>query len=245
MSLAISIYVPSGIIMTTDSRISGVLTRNDTRDGAQTRVHERIVFSDSAQKLMIFEEAGVAISTFDTAIVEKYPVEHHLRRFMELETPKKDAPVEDITRKLISYFKGRFANTGVGFHVAGFRQEGTQHVPYLFSCHTVAEPTPTRRNSNDGDEAVYGITRSGETQITNRLIDASSTPVFDAMPLKDAVDYARFLMITTVDALRFEPRFPSVGGPIDILVLTPQGMRFIQRKAIYDQFDYLDDDEDL
>ncbi|HEY5595711.1 MAG TPA: hypothetical protein VIL47_00405 [Candidatus Bipolaricaulota bacterium] len=238
MSLAVSIYVPSGIVMATDSRISGLLTRTEEKkDGTVTRIHERIVFSDSAQKLLMFEKAGVAISTFDTAIVEKYPVEHHLKRFMELEQPEKETSIEEITRKLVGYFKVRFANTGVGFHVAGYRPEGTQHVPYVFSCHTLAEPTPTRRNAKEEDQVVYGITRSGETQITNRLIDASSTPVFDAMPLQDAVDYALFLMRTTIDTLRFEPRFPSVGGPIDLLVITPHGMRFLQCKTRYDQME--------
>src|SRR3990172_7553106 len=112
MSLAVSIYVPSGIVMATDSRISGLLTRTEEKkDGTVTRIHERIVFSDSAQKLLMFEKAGVAISTFDTAIVEKYPVEHHLKRFMELEQPEKETSIEEITRKLVGYFKVRFANT--------------------------------------------------------------------------------------------------------------------------------------
>jgi len=234
MSLSISIYVPSGIVMATDSRVSGVITRNEeTRDGTHSRVHERIVFSDSAQKLLIFEQAGVAISTFDTAIVEKYPVEHHLRRFMELEQPKHDVSIEEITRKLVGFFKGRFSGTGVGFHVAGYRRGGTQHVPHVYSCHTVAEPTPTRRNANAEGDTLYGITRSGETLITNRLIDSDSAPIFDAMPLQDAVDYALFLMRTTVEAMRFEPRFPSVGGPLDVLVITPKAMKFVQCKTLY------------
>lgn len=227
MSLAISVYVPSGIVMAADSRVSGTLTRKDPTG----EVHqERLVFSDSAQKLLICEEAGVAISTFDTAIVERYPVEHHLKRFLELEAPRATDAVEEITRKLVGYFKGRFAQTGVGFHVAGYRQEGSQTVPYLYTCHTLAEPVPTRRNANEAGELVYGITRSGETSITTRLIDPNHTPVFDAMPLQDAVDYALFLMRATIEGLRFEPRFPSVGGPIDVLVVTSEGMRFIRRK---------------
>lgn len=242
MSLAISVYVPSGIVMCTDSRVSGVLSRKEEgKDGSVAHIHERIVFSDSAQKLIIFEDAGVAVSTFDTAIVEKYPVEHHLKRFMELEQPGKDTPIEEIMRKLVGFFKGRFANTGVGFHMAGYRPEGTQHVPYVFSGHTLAEPNPTRRNCNDLDEVVYGITRSGETLVTNRLIDVNSTPVFDAMPLQDAVDYAKFLMRTTIDALHFEPRFPSVGGPIDLLVITPHRMQFVECKLLYDQPETEDD----
>jgi hypothetical protein len=32
--------------------------------------------------------------------------------------------------------------------------------------------------------------------------------------------------------LRFEPRYPSVGGPIDVLVVTPDGMEWVQRKEL-------------
>ncbi len=232
MSLAISIYVPSGIVMATDSRVSGTLTHKEP-NAEGMRVQERIVFSDSAQKLHIFEQAGVAISTFDTAIVERYPVEHYIKRFMELEGSQAENSVEEVTRKLLGFFRGRFSNTGVGFHVAGYRAEGAQQVPYLFTGHTLAETVATCRNVNEAGETVYGITRSGETVITNRLIDPNHTPVFDAMPLKDAVDYARFLMQTTIETLRFEPRFPSVGGPIDLLVITPEGMEFVERKGLY------------
>jgi len=57
---------------------------------------------------------------------------------------------------------------------------------------------------------------------------------------QDAVDYAKFLIRTTIDALRFEPRFPSVGGPIDLLVITPHRMQFVECKLLYDQPDIED-----
>ena len=78
----------------------------------------------------------------------------------------------------------------------------------------------------------YGITRAGDTVVANRLIDASHLPLFPAMPLQDAVDYAVHLIRATIDTMRFEPRFPSVGGPIDVLVVTPGGVRWVQRKEL-------------
>jgi hypothetical protein len=53
------------------------------------------------------------------------------------------------------------------------------------------------------------------------------------MPIQDAIDYAVHLIRTTIDTLRFEPRYPSVGGPIDVLVLTPGGMQWVQRKELH------------
>ena len=52
------------------------------------------------------------------------------------------------------------------------------------------------------------------------------------MPLQDAIDYAIHLIRTTIDSLRFEPRYPSVGGPIDVLIVTPDGMEWVQRKEL-------------
>ena len=67
------------------------------------------------------------------------------------------------------------------------------------------------------------MSRSGDTDIANRLIQKDFLPRFDAMPLQDAVDYAVHLTRTTIDTLRFEPRHPTVGGPIDVMTVTPGG----------------------
>jgi hypothetical protein len=32
--------------------------------------------------------------------------------------------------------------------------------------------------------------------------------------------------------MRFEPRFPGAGGAIDVLAVTPQEMRLVQRKEL-------------
>jgi len=37
---------------------------------------------------------------------------------------------------------------------------------------------------------------------------------------------------TTIDTLRFEPRHPTVGGPIDVMTVTPGGCTWIARKRI-------------
>ncbi len=47
-----------------------------------------------------------------------------------------------------------------------------------------------------------------------------------------AVDYAVHLIRTTIDTMRFEPRFPGAGGAIDVLAVTPQEMRWVQRKEL-------------
>jgi hypothetical protein len=52
------------------------------------------------------------------------------------------------------------------------------------------------------------------------------------MNLQDAVDFAIYAIRTTIDTMRFEARPKNVGGPIDVLVLTPGGAHWIQRKEL-------------
>ena len=52
------------------------------------------------------------------------------------------------------------------------------------------------------------------------------------MPFQDAVGYAVHLIRTTIDELRFEPRPPSVGGPIDVPGITPSEARSGPRKEL-------------
>jgi hypothetical protein len=53
------------------------------------------------------------------------------------------------------------------------------------------------------------------------------------MPSQDAVGYAIHLICTTMDELPFEPRSPSVVGPIDVPGITPSEPRSGQRKELH------------
>ncbi len=120
----------------------------------------------------------------------------------------------------------------MGFHLAGYRPENRASVPYIFTGHTTKQPEVRRVNVNEEGKVQYGILRSGDIQVVNRLIEKTQLPLFAAMPLQDAVDYSTHLIRTTIDTMRFEPRFPGVGGAIDVLVVTPAEMRWVRRKEL-------------
>jgi len=54
--------------------------------------------------------------------------------------------------------------------------------------------------------------------------------IWDAMSVQDAIDFAIYAVRTTIDTIRFQARPKSVGGPIDVLLLTPEKAHWIQRK---------------
>jgi hypothetical protein len=232
MSLVVTVFVPEGIIMAGDSRLT-LAYQEHKKEGEKPRtVEHQVVLSDNAYKVEALEKANVGVGTFGSSIIDNMPVMRYIWRFERTEVSEGES-VADVANKLVSYFRNQFPGVDVGFHVCGYRREKEGSIPYVYFCHTTKEAEPKRWNADEQGEVKFGVIRSGDTHVVDRLIDTKSLPVFSAMPLQDAIDYAVYLITTTIETLRFEPKFPSVGGPIDVLVITPRGMRFVQRKELH------------
>ena len=231
MSLVVTVYVPSGIVMAADSRMSVLRREEREEEGNTTQLQQQLVLSDNAFKVVELAKIGVGVSLYDAGIINSEPVDSHVQRFEE-EVLAPEDDVQTAAAKLMAHFRDKFPNVGIGFHMAGFIQEERASVPYVLVGHTTRDPQIKRVNAREDDRVQYGITRAGDTQIANRLIDSKQLPLFNAMPLQDAVDYAIHLIRTTIDTMRFEPRFPSVGGAIDIAIVTRDGFQWVQRKEL-------------
>lgn len=55
----------------------------------------------------------------------------------------------------------------------------------------------------------------------------------DYFTLQDGIDFAKFAIQTTIDAMRFQSVAKTVGGPIDILVITPSKVRWVAHKELH------------
>lgn len=233
MSLVVTVYVPSGIVMAADSRITG--TRKEQRQQEQQTVivEQQVVISDNAYKIIEFTKVPVGISAFGAGIIKEQTVDSHVRAFEEEAITERDT-VLTVPQKMINYFQQHFPGVTVGFFISGFRQEKGVSVPYVYVVDTMKQPTPKRINADEQGKIRYGVLRGGDTSVIDRLVTPQHVPLFAAMPLQDAIDYAIYLIRTTIDTLRFEPRFPTVGGDIDVLVITPQEKpHFVQKKELH------------
>lgn len=56
---------------------------------------------------------------------------------------------------------------------------------------------------------------------------------WNLMTLQDGIDFASYAIKTTIDTMRFQVAPKTVGGPIDILVIKPNGAYWIQRKELH------------
>ena len=229
MTLLVAVYVPSGIALAADSRLTATRTDTGQEDGDVVRTKSMLVLSDTTNKLVELKTVNCAVGLYDNALLEGQPIDAHIDRFEE-EQLTADDDVESTATRLHEYLRSAFPDASVGFNLAGYRVEGRVSVPHFYAGHTRRDLT--RPNRGEDGRILYGVSRSGDTDIANRLIQKDFLPRFDAMPLQDAVDYAVHLTRTTIDTLRFEPRHPTVGGPIDVMTVTPGGCTWIARKRI-------------
>ncbi|MBO4848785.1 MAG: hypothetical protein J5586_06510 [Clostridia bacterium] len=215
-----AVYVPEGIVIAADSRMTGNIMIK-TPDG-KTQQGGMFSISDNAQKVFLLSKVRVGISSCGTAILENKTISDYLRIFEIEEVGKKDT-VTDVAKKLQAYAYKHFPN--VHFFVCGYEEEE----PFVYD---VAKEL--KRINMDNGRLRYASSWSGEQQaITNLLNSQPVTPVnHDLMPLKDAIDFAEFLIDVTIKLQRFEMKPKTCGGAIDVLVLTKDDAFWYQHKIL-------------
>lgn len=74
MSLVVTVYVPSGIVMAADSRMSGARTEDGEVEGKKVRMLHQFALSDSASKVVNLETATTGVSVYDAAVIADQPL---------------------------------------------------------------------------------------------------------------------------------------------------------------------------
>ncbi|MDH5085882.1 hypothetical protein [Clostridium perfringens] len=217
MSIITTVYIPEGIVMAADSRLTGTTTYPDgTKD--------RHTLSDNSQKLFLIKNNSIGISCCGDAKIAGKSVGDFIREF-EIKLVKESDTVIDITPKLKDYTIKEHGE-GVIYHVAGFIND-VQHVYQIQNNEIV------RKNINN-NVVVTGVSWNGELEAISRLLAAQPniSVDFDFMQLKDGVDFAEFLIDMTIKYLRFRTGIATCGGPIDILLITKDEARWIKHKIL-------------
>lgn len=208
MSIISIVYVPEGIAMAADSRLTGRKTR--TNEDGSTHV-ERFTLSDNAQKIVLLNKCPVGIASFGAAIIKDKTFSDYIRLFEINDVCENDTP-EAVAEKLHRHGED-FPETN--FYVCGYYED----VPYVY----LVNSRGVKRNNVSTEGAVqYNISWGGETEALVKLVNAK--PVMDInkrmMPLCDGIDLAEFMVDLTIKYQRFSNVIKTCGGPIDVLVLT-------------------------
>lgn len=216
MTIVSVVFVPEGLAMAADSRLTGS-KRNDSGG------LEHFTVTDNAQKLMVIRESTIGISFYGDAIINGKTVSDFLRVFDINEVAPTDT-VEVITNKLKTYLQTHSSNQNVLFLIVGYDEDK----PYVYN---VDKNTVVLLNQNQNGESVFGASWRGDDSVMNRLFtEAVLNP--ELMPLRDAVDLAEFIVDTTVNYLRFEDKISTCGGHTDSLVITKDYTKFLKHKIL-------------
>jgi hypothetical protein len=239
VSFIITLYVREGIVMASDSRLT--LNTTQQQPGQQQVVQLAVGQSDSNYKTFLAPNA-VGISTYGAADIGGVPIGGFVESFMREELVKGDIEVDDVARRLLTYFAKQPGPPAVYFYVAGYKTEDDVRVPHIWLV-DVSAGTVDRKNQPDMQGASWG----GEIDILTRLIQPlaeldAQGKVKQQLPtyqipwqfftLQDAIDYAIYAVRTTIDSMRFQPRAKTVGGPIDVLVIKPAQAFWVQHKEL-------------
>lgn len=121
----------------------------------------------------------------------------------------------------------------VGFQACGY-DEADIDVGQTSVVTLIAGKDPTIKEQ----KREFGVTVTGQQEVAKKLFanlpgGISAQPNFTTMTLPDAIDYAKFLVQTTSDYQRFADMVPNVGGPVEVALITKWiGFRFVQRKKL-------------
>lgn len=241
MSFVVTVFVPEAIVMASDSRQFVTFKRRVASSEDEHPVET--INSDFIYKTFLLEKKGVGVSTFGDNIFGGISFESHLRRFEE-ENSRVNQDVEVVSGKLMRYFQDRFSGADTSFHVAGFRKESGISIPHVYNCQIRKNEMSRLNVARNSSKTVYGCSWGGQVDIIASLMNPVAVTgkdgnmvspmkmpiIWDAMSVQDAIDFAIYAVRTTIDTIRFQARPKNVGGPIDVLLLTPEKSTWIQRK---------------
>lgn len=251
MTIVVGVAAPDGIILAADSRTT--YTSGD---------HYRIS-SDSAHKLFALG-ARFAVATHGLSFIGPQTIAGHMDEWVgQLQTVPSD--VAAFAELLGKFFDARLAaawtadelkDAGelLGFLVAGYDAAGVgQLLEVSLPGGTVTPSTITTSE--------IGTLWRGQTDVVRRLIkgvDWWAFPVgveltddvekaleqleynlLSPITLEDAVDFARFLIRTTVDMQRFSDGLlggargiPGCGGPVRVVAVTRGGVQWVDQPSL-------------
>ncbi|MCR6516219.1 MAG: hypothetical protein ACRDCB_04155 [Clostridium sp.] len=220
MSIIATVFLPEGIAMAADSRLTGLTTHEDgTKD--------RRTLSDNSQKLFLIKDGTIGVSCCGDAKIGGKSVGDFIRSF-EIDLVKEEDNITDITYKLRDYTKEKHGK-GVIYHLCGYHND----LQYVYSITSDLEII--RPNLNKENNIVAGASFDGETDILMGLMTYNKGMNIDwqFMQLKDGIDFAEFMVDLTIKTQRFSKGLATCGGAIDQLVITKDYAKFIKHKILH------------
>lgn len=260
MSLVVSLRVPDGIVAAADSLstaqnlVQVELESSPGNPGAAGAASEiqvppiPVLFPASSftQKLIPLGRYW-AVSSYGQGIINNKSTYYHLQQF-EQDIGDGGTP-EETAERLKDFFESELAKEHPGyrdeappdwkpiaFHVNGYEGEGEALQAVTYEVFVGRESEILRIES-------MGCTIGGEMAVVQQMWamgeqDQRFQFQYGLMSLQDAVDLCEFYINTTAAFQRFTNHIPTVGGDVDVALITPfHGFQWLKRKSIMEVLD--------
>lgn len=266
MTLNVSLRVPDGIVLASDSLatlmsfINQKMNVNAKCDSCGAEVNLKDVQTPPitvpsstwpyAQKVYPLDKR-FGLATWGSAFVNNRSIYNHVVEF-QTNIPKPaegQEPIDAMTEFISGYFKDQlmkeWQKNGIdpalqpdAFYPFGFQMVG-------FKSDDHGDPVPVTRAISIGKVPLIesfdkiGATCTGDRSVVHLLWPGGAGANFPAFSLQDAIDYAKFLIRTTSDFQRFSGKLPTVGGDVDVALVTNRlGFKWIAQKELYRILDH-------
>ena len=235
MSFLIAVYVNEGIVLASDRRTTYTNTQiNNNLIVKHIGIHS----TDSTDKTFTCPN-GAGLSCCGDATLRDKPITGFINDMIRSKIPE-DCPVENIPQIIIDYFNNFSEIPNTEFVVAGYDTLNGQKIQKIYKLNVKTKEVISI------DTSAQGATWSGETMTLTRLLQnvaIKKDEKYEDLPfeeilwnyftLQDAIDFARYAVETTIQTMRFKNVVETVGGSVDVLVITPDKTVWLQKESLH------------
>lgn len=235
MSFLIAVHVNEGIVLASDRRT----TYTDTQTIDNTTVQRIGIHTTNSTEKTFSCPNGAGISCCGDASLLGKPITGFIQDMIRSEISE-DCRIEKMPQLIIDYFNRLPSIPNTNFLIAGyddFDGKKTQSIIKLNAKSQKIERIDTSSQGATWDGETFTLTRLIQNvavkMADNSYIDLPFEEIlWSYFTLQDAIDFARYAVETTIQTLRFKNVVETVGGAVDILVITPDKTTWLQKESL-------------
>ncbi|MDD6256527.1 hypothetical protein [Methanobrevibacter boviskoreani] len=257
MTIAIAMKINDGVVLATDSS-STILGLPD--ENGSYEVHHTYFTADKLFNLK--KGSPIGAMTWGNGSINNESISTLVKDFRKQIKEEEYTTVKDVVNRFQNFLDKKINdNTTLGFLIAGYSKGEGHPEMYFINIEKGKIIKNEEINKNDPlaiswfgetmflsrfllgyDENIFEIMKENNisNENINNIIDECKNKLqlplgVPAMPIQDAIDLVKFLAGVSVNSSRFIAGPQTIGGPIDIAVITKhEGFKWIQRKHYYD-----------
>ncbi len=235
MSFLIEVHVNEGIVLAGDRRT----TYSSVYKTAETVVNNIGVHVTNSTNKVFLCPNGAGISLCGDASLNHKPIAGYIQEMIRVrihETTK----IEEVPKIINDFFGVVLPKPNLTFFVAGYTTLNAGKKQKVYKIN-VADGKIT-----EIDTDAQGASWEGETLTLSRLLQpvAIKDPagryyelpdekiLWEYFTLQDAVDFAKYAVETTIKTMRFKNVVETVGGNVDILIITPEKSYWLNKTEL-------------